>query len=163
MTKKYSILLGLAVLTFIVISTPVQAQNEPIQLALFSPIQIFPEDNHIEGFRFNLLYGRNASVKGLDVGLVNHVTSGLSKGLQVGFLSMADSDFNGLQYSAVNVTKGRFDGFQLGFVNYAHKMDKLQFGIVNYADSLKGIQIGLVNIIKQGGRFPFFPIINWSL
>jgi len=68
-----------------------------------------------------------------------------------------------LQYSTVNVTKGRFDGFQLGFFNYAHKMNKLQFGLVNYAESIEGIQIGLVNIIKQGGAFPVFPIVNWSL
>ncbi len=26
----------------------------------------------------------------------------------------------------------------------------------------KGLQIGLVNIIKEGGAFGFFPIVNWS-
>jgi len=28
--------------------------------------------------------------------------------------------------------------------------------------SMKGLQIGLVNIIRQGGQFPVFPIVNWS-
>ena len=148
MTKKYSILLGLTVLTIILISAPVQAQNQPIQVALFNPIQIFPEDNNIEGFRLNLLYGRNASVQGLDVGLVNHTTKGLSKGVQFGLFGMVDSDFTGLQINVVNVTKGKFEG--------------LQFGFVNFAESIKGLQIGFVNIINQGGAFPVFPIVNWS-
>jgi len=162
MTKKYSILLGLTVLTIILISAPVQAQNQPIQVALFNPIQIFPEDNNIEGFRLNLVYGRNASVQGLDVGLVNHTTKGLSKGVQFGFLGLVDSDFTGLQVNMVNVTNGKFEGLQLGFVNYAQQMYRIQFGLVNFAESIEGIQIGLVNIIKQGGRFPVFPIVNWS-
>ena len=38
----------------------------------------------------------------------------------------------------------------------------LQVGVVNYAQSMRGLQIGLVNIIKQGGQFPVFPIVNWS-
>ena len=148
MTKKYSIFLGLTVLTLILISTPVQAQNQPIQIALFTPIQIYPEDNNIEGLRLNLLYGRNASVEGLDIGLINRLTNGLSKGVQIGLLGMVDSDFNGLQINTINVTKGKFEG--------------LQFGFVNFAESINGLQIGLVNIINQGGRFPIFPIVNGS-
>ena len=148
MTKKYSIVLGLAVLTFILISTPVQAQNQPIQIALFTPIQIFPEDNTIEGLRLNLVYGRNASVNGLDIGMFNHITKGVSKGVQFGVLGLVDADFTGLQFNIVNVTRGKFEGLQLGFVNFA--------------GSIKGLQIGFVNIINQGGAFPVFPIVNWS-
>jgi hypothetical protein len=47
-------------------------------------------------------------------------------------------------------------------VNYAENMNGFQLGLVNYAQTAKGLQIGLVNIIRQGGQFPVFPIVNWS-
>lgn len=162
MNKKFYVSLGLVLLTFLLISTPVQAQKKPIQLALFTPIQIFPENQHIAGIRFNLIYGRNASVTGLDLGFINQTTKGLSKGFQWGFIGLADSDFLGWQNNSLNFTKGNFEGLQTGFFNYANKMNGIQFGLVNYAVNMEGLQIGLVNIIKQGGQFPVFPIVNWS-
>ncbi|MCK4656893.1 MAG: hypothetical protein KAT85_07655, partial [candidate division Zixibacteria bacterium] len=75
---------------------------------------------------------------------------------------IADGDFMGWQDNAVNIVHGNFEGFQWGVVNYANSANGFQLGLVNYARTLKGLQIGLVNIIKQGGAFPFFPIINWS-
>ncbi len=145
-----------------VLSSPLLAQDKPIQLSLFAPIQIFPEENSISGVRLSLIYGRNASVTGLDWGLVNHTTTGLSKGVQFGFVSLVDSDFVGWQDNTVNVVKGNFEGFQSGFVNYANYAHGLQLGFVNYAASMKRLQIGLVNIIGRGGMFPVFPIVNWS-
>ena len=162
MPKKYCASLVLAVLTVILTSTSVQAQNRPIQIALVTPIQIFPEDDHIGGIRFNLIYGRNASVTGLDVGFINHTTKGLSQGVQFGFIGLVDADFIGWQDNYVNITKGNFEGLQLGIYNYANQMNGIQLGLVNYAVNMKGLQIGLVNIIKQGGAFPVFPIVNWS-
>jgi hypothetical protein len=162
MAKRSYYLLCLFVLLTILISAPVQAENRPIQLALVTPIQIFPEDYSINGVRLNLLYGRNVSVSGLDIGLVNHTTTGTFKGLQYGLVGLADSDFLGWQDCVVNVTSGRCEGLQYGLVNYARNMSGLQLGLVNYAKNMKGLQIGLVNIIRQGGQFPVFPIVNWS-
>jgi transcriptional regulator of nitric oxide reductase len=62
MAVRRCVLLGLAVLIFIMMAAPALAQNKPIQLALVTPIQIFPEDTPIGGVRLNLLYGRNVSV-----------------------------------------------------------------------------------------------------
>ncbi len=162
MAVKRCLLSGFVVFISILIAAPAFAQNRPIQLALVTPIQIFPEDIPIGGVRLNLLYGRNVSVSGLDLGLVNHTTTGLSKGWQYGLVGLNDADFLGFQDCAVNVTKGRCEGFQWGVVNYAGEMSGLQLGLVNYAMSMKGLQIGIVNIIKQGGQFPVFPIVNWS-
>lgn len=153
-----------------------KAQDKPIQLALFAPIQIFPDTTTIKGVRFSLLYGRNATVKGLDIGLVSHATSGLSKGAQFGIVGIVDEDFIGFQNNWVNITKGNFEGFQWGlvnlannangfqlaFVNHANHASGFQLGLVNYARTLDGLQIGLINIIKTGGQFPVFPIVNWS-
>ena len=162
MPKSYRLLLGPVVLALIFISTPVLAQDKPIQLSLFTPVQIFPEDNSITGIRLSLIYGKNASVTGFDWGLVSHTTTGISKGVQFGFVGLVDSDFVGWQATSVNVVKSNFEGLQWGFVNYANYASGLQLGFVNYAVSMKGLQIGLVNIIRQGGTFPVFPIVNWS-
>ena len=155
-------LLGLIVCIFILTHTPALAQTSPIQLSLVTPIQIFPENYSITGIRLNLLYGSNVSVTGLDVGLVNHTTTGKFKGLQYGLVGLSDSDFAGWQDCFVNITNKKFEGFQYGFVNYADYMSGFQLGLVNYAKKAKGLQIGLVNIIRQGGQFPVFPIVNWS-
>ena len=130
--------------------------------ALAAPLQIFPEDDPISGIRLNLIYGRNVSVTGLDLGLINHTTTGMTKGLQFGLVGLADTDFLGWQDNWVNVTKGKFEGFQWGAVNYSLDMNGFQLGVVNYAESMHGLQVGLVNIIRVGGVLPVLPIINWS-
>ena len=110
-----------------------------------------------------MLYGKNASVTGLDWGLVNHMTSGVSKGVQFGLVGIVEADYMGWQDNGINITKGKFEGLQWGIVNYAGTISGVQLGLVNYAANMtKGLQIGLVNIIKQGGQFPFFPIVNWA-
>jgi len=162
MLRKSNLLLGLTAFTLIFSYAPVQAKNRPIQLALITPVQIFPEEDPISGIRFNLIYGRNVSVTGLDLGLINHTTTGKSMGIQFGIVSVVDSDFMGWQDNWVNVTKGKFEGFQFGIVNYSKDTSGFQLGLVNYTEIMKGIQVGLVNIIRQGGAFPFFPIVNWS-
>ena len=139
------------------------AQDKPIQIALFNPIQLFNENTSITGLRINLLYGKNTTVSGLDWGLVNHMTSGVSKGVQFGLVGLVEASYVGWQDNCVNITKEKFEGLQLGIVNYAGTVSGVQIGLVNYAANMsKGLQIGLVNIIKQGGQFPFFPIVNWA-
>jgi hypothetical protein len=164
MSKKQFVTLALVVLTVTSVAVPAMAQSQsrPIQLALFAPVQIFPERYSISGIRLSLIYGKNASVTGLDWGLVNHTTTGVTTGLQVGLVGLADADFVGWQDNAINVVKGNFQGLQWGLVNSANHARGLQLGFVNYARTLNGLQIGLINIIKQGGQFPVFPIVNWS-
>ena len=162
MLKHKHLLSILAVLFMISVSASAMAQERPIQLSLFTPVQLFPEDTPISGIRLNFIYGRNISVTGLDWGLVNHTTTGKFTGVQFGLVGLAESDFLGWQDNGVNIVKGNFEGFQWGFVNYANYAHGLQLGFVNYAAGMKGLQIGLVNIIQQGGAFPVFPIVNWS-
>jgi hypothetical protein len=151
------------VLALSIVATGVQAEGKPIQLSLFTPVQIVPETESISGVRLNLLYGRNASVKGLDWGfIVNHTTTGLSKGVQMGLVNYNEADWVGFHWGGLNYTAGSFEGFQWGFVNYANAGNGFQLGVVNYARTMKGLQVGLVNVIKQGGQFPVFPIVNWS-
>jgi hypothetical protein len=159
--RNYS-LFGIAILACLLVAQPVLAQEKPIQLSLLAPIQLVPEGNAISGVRLSLFYGKNTYVSGLDWGLVSHCASGMSKGVQFGLVGLVEADFMGWQSNAANITRGNFEGFQWGIVNYAGHANGFQLGLVNYAMTMKGLQIGLVNIIKQGGQFPVFPIVNWS-
>ncbi|HXV13906.1 MAG TPA: hypothetical protein VEC56_06835, partial [Candidatus Krumholzibacteria bacterium] len=87
-------------------STAAFADAKPINLSLFTPVSIAKETDSVTAFRFNLLYGKNTSVEVLDLGLVNHTTSGLSKGLAWGLVNMAEADFKGLQIATVNYNAG---------------------------------------------------------
>jgi hypothetical protein len=148
----------------------------PFQVALFEPVQLRPADHEILVFRLNLIYGRNVSVKGLDVGLVNHSTGGESKGVQYGLVGYIEGDMLGWQAHLVNMTRGHFigyqsgfynevgtgEGFQWGFVNQASSFSGLQVSLVNVADDLYGVQVGLVNVIRSKETFAFLPIVNWN-
>jgi hypothetical protein len=138
------------------------AQEKPIQLSLFNPIQIFPDNTSIAGLRFNLIYGKNVNVTGLDLGLVNQ-TTGTQTGVQWGGVNLTDGGFKGWQAGFVTVSKGSSLGLQTGAVNYhLGHFNGLQFSIVNYAATLKGLQIGLINVIGEGGFLPVFPIFNFD-
>lgn len=194
MLSKGSALLCIAVFAFVfVLTANAAAKNRPVQLGLVPPIQIFPEADQISGLRINLIYGKNASANGLDIGLANH-TTGVSKGLQWGVVGLADAGYSGGQFNWINVVKSNFDGYQsgiiglvdsdfkggqlncganitkgncegvqFGIVNYTKSMNGLQFGLVNYTEETQGcLQIGVLNIIKKGGQFPAFLILNWA-
>lgn len=174
------LVLAFALATLVGLSTPsgaVHAQEKPFEVAFFSPVQIRGEEEAIQILRLSFIYGRNVSVKGLDLGLVNHTTGGVSKGLQYGLVGYSEGAFMGWQDNfAANVVEGAFTGlqsgiynqvdtaeaFQLGIVNRARDMRGFQLGIVNYTETMYGLQIGILNIISQKETLPFLPIVNWS-
>lgn len=143
-------------------SSIIYSQDNPIQLSLFNPIQIVPENESVSGLRLNLIYTKNVNVTGLDWGLVNK-TTGKQLGVQWGFVNLTDGGFTGWQSGAVNVTNGGSVGLQTGWVNYhMGHFNGLQFSIVNYSATLEGLQLGLINIIGSGGFLPVFPIFNFD-
>jgi len=151
-----------SILFFVCFTSISSPQGEPIQLSLFNPIQIVPESQSISGFRFNLIYGKNANVSGFDLGLVNHST-GLQNGVQWGIVNVTDRGVTGWQAGFVNISKGSSVGLQTATVNYHQgHFHGLQIAIVNYAATLKGLQVGLINIIGEGGFLPVFPIFNFD-
>jgi hypothetical protein len=156
MAKKITILVLL-----LLAPLAAQAKERPINLSLVTPIQIFPDTDSIVGFRFSLLYGRNANFTGLDLGLVNH-TTGQFKGVQFGLVGIGEQGFLGWQDNVVNITNGKMEGLQFGAVNYAEHARGVQLGLVNYAGTISGIQIGIVNIIRKGGMLPVMIIFNGS-
>jgi len=159
--KKVLVLLSIGIAVFILSSTG-YAQSKPVNIALFNPIQVFPENNSIEGVRINLIYGKNIAMTGLDWGLVNQVGSGGMKGIQWGFVNLNEGNFVGWQDGAFNINDNDVKGFQFGWYNKGAHVSGFQLGLVNSAESLYGLQIGIINFIKTGGQFPVFPIVNWS-
>lgn len=138
------------------------AQDNPIQLSLFNPVQIVPENESISGLRLNLIYTKNVNVTGFDWGLVNH-TTGKQLGVQWGGVNITDGGFSGWQAGFVNISRGNSVGLQTSWVNYhGGFFNGLQFSIVNYSATLKGLQLGLINIIGEGGFLPVFPIFNFD-
>ena len=168
-----SAVLGIALA--IGLGEPLGAQGKPIQLALFTPVQIVPEKEGVT-VRLNLIYSVNQYVQGADLGLVNVTNGGSSNGLEWALVAIDKGDFTGWQAAWVAVTQGRLEGLQTGWVSSAREGEGLQFspvnlsdhwsglqlGIVNYAKHTSGVQVGIVNIIKEGGQFPIFPIVNWG-
>jgi hypothetical protein len=161
MTTRRVMTLPIA-LALVFATTALEAQeSHPVNLALVTPIQIHAAEDVITAFRFNLLYGRNAGMSGLDLGLANHVT-GHVKGVQLGAVNLTGSGL-GVQWGMVNINEGEFEGVQWGTIwNQTGLNNGLQLGLVNYAQRAKGVQVGLINIIKEGGQFPFMVIVNWG-
>lgn len=178
MRNFITMLVAAILLTGLLTAGHVRAQETdlPLQLSLFNPVQARPEDTSIFLLRVNLIYGKNVSVKGLDIGIANHCTGGVSKGLQWGIVGFVEGDFIGWQDHFVNMTGGTFTGFQsgfyndldngeafqLGFINRARTVSGFQLGFINYTESMYGLQIGLINFIQEKDRFPVLPIVNWS-
>jgi hypothetical protein len=152
---------ALAILVAIMPSSMV-AQDKPVNIALFNPVQVFPEGNSIGGLRINFIYGKNVKMTGFDWGLVNAVGSGGCSGVEWGLVNMCEGNFVGWQSGLVNLGNQNVEGFQWGWYNAGDHVSGFQLGLVNSAQTMKGLQIGLVNIIKTGGQFPVFPIANWS-
>lgn len=161
----------------VAVAMPLAAQEQPIQLALFTPVQLVPERQGVSVVRLNLLYSVNRSVKYVDLGLINVTSGGPSSGVQWAVVAVNQGSFTGWQAGYLaSVTSGPFvglqsgaftsarqgEGVQWGVVNTAASWNGLQFGLVNYAQRLHGVQVGLLNIIKHGGAFPVFPVVNWS-
>jgi len=156
--------------------TPLAAQQHPIQIALFTPVQLVPEHQSVGVLRLNLIYSVNRSVQYVDLGFVNVTSGGASSGVQWAFVAINQGSFTGWQSAAAAVTRGPFvglqsgwftsarqgQGLQWGVVNTAASWNGLQLGLVNYTQRLHGVQVGLVNIIKEGGTFPVFPLVNWA-
>jgi hypothetical protein len=141
---------------------PVAAAEKPVNISIFTPISLAKAEDGVTAFRFNLIYGRNTSVKVIDVGLINQTTT-LSSGLQWGGLNMTEGATSGIQLGGINFNKGTTKGLQLAAgVNYAANAGGLQLALINYAEKIDGFQIGAINIIKEGGFLPVMIIANWS-
>ena len=155
------IALTLGVLALLCLPSTGKAEEKPVQIGLFEPVQIFPASTSVKGVRISLNYGVNQDLTGFDWGLVNRLHGDMT-GVQWGFVNLVDGDSYGWQDAFVNITGGRASGLQLGFFNKAGQVHGIQFGIWNQAGTLEGLQIGLLNFNESGNPHGFLPIVNYS-
>jgi hypothetical protein len=174
MSRKLVILALIAVL----VAPALARADGPINLGLFTPVQIVGETESVTAFRFSLIYGKNVDVTGIDLSLVGR-NSGSVTGIQWTAVGLVDGDFTGWQSSwLAAVAEGNMQGLQtgfytkagvgstgvqFGFLNTADEFSGVQIGWVNITEVMRsGLQIGLVNIIKSKEKLSFLPIVNWS-
>jgi len=169
-----------ALLVLSLVGTAMAGEAKPIQLALFNPVQMVPEEESIMGVSLGLIYAANQDVTGfsfvllgvneakgnaagVELGLGNWV-EGYFHGWQGGFVNYTGTRFIGLQSGIVNVTKGDLTGAQLGIVNWAEGfVHGAQAGIFNYStDRFIGAQLGAVNMVKGDFSGAALGIINYA-
>jgi hypothetical protein len=96
----------------------------------------------------------NCSSKGLLAGGLVNLDRKDQQGVQIsGILNITCRNGKGAQISGIsNVVHGNMEGAQIGGIfNYAHRFNGLQLGFINYADTVnKGIQIGFLSFVKHG-------------
>lgn len=119
-------------------------------------------------FSFNLLYGVNGGLNGLEIGGLANYNHGDVHGMQLagitninrertnglmwaGGLNLTLEEARGVQLADFNVAASDFTGVQAGVVNYAKRMRGVQFGLINIVGEDNGaIPIGLINVVKGG-------------
>jgi hypothetical protein len=166
--------------------------DRPIQLALWPPdLQLVHPRESIGGLRLQI-YGRNADMTGLDIGLVNQ-TDGHFVGLGCGLANLVDGDLRGVQlgYWGYSRTRGDVEGWTSGIYSRVHGTTTgLQNGIVSMTDRdftgwqmalawshtgghLTGLQCGIVNqatsvsglqlgLVNRAGRMEGLQLGLWN-
>tara|TARA_R100000027_G_scaffold63204_2_gene55737 strand:+ start:398 stop:1009 length:612 start_codon:yes stop_codon:yes gene_type:complete len=147
-----------------------QAQTEPsrpIELSLWSPIQLGSETDNVKGVRLNIFYAKNNDLTGLDLGFfglgyntgdvagvqwnfIGSVVEGDMAGWQTGIYTHTKGEFRGLKGGIVNLQDDDLYGWQAGLITLADsKVVGLQTGLFNKAGDMRGLQFGLVNYSEK--------------
>ena len=104
--------------------------DSPYQVSFIHPIQLIDPLVNIRGVRFNVIYGVNHDVSGLDIGLINQVNRH-QKGLQVGLFNSSFKT-SGVQLGIINKTNN-LHGVQIGLINIHTEGMTEFFPIINYS------------------------------
>ncbi|HOW42890.1 MAG TPA: hypothetical protein P5110_06480 [Candidatus Omnitrophota bacterium] len=155
--------------------------TKPLQLSLFNPIQMVPEDTSIKGVSLDLFYTVNAdftgfalsflgvnkatgNAAGVQWGLGNWVNDGYVHGLQSGIANLCGDRFVGLQSGWLNITKGDLTGVQLGLVNWTEGyFHGWQHGAFNYTvGRFVGLQSGLLNVSEGATSGANLGVVNYA-
>jgi hypothetical protein len=175
MKPKQIIILNL-VISAVFLSTGLKAQEteektaEGSQFTFAYPVGTNGKDaiNQANKFSFNLLYGVNGGLNGLELGGLANYNHGEVRGAQLaglaninkeytngfmwaGCFNLTLDDARGVQFADLNVATGDFTGLQAGVINYAAGLRGVQFGVINIVGEDKGaVPIGLINVVKGG-------------
>lgn len=136
-----------------------------LQLSVFNPVQMVPQDQSIKGVSLDLFYVVNQDVTGFSLSFfgVNRA-KGDVKGVEWGLGNWVDNSFHGWQGGWVNRTGGRFVGLQSGLANITEgDFTGLQWGVLNWTEGfLHGAQLGAVNISQGDSVGANLGLLNWN-
>ncbi len=148
-----------------------------------------PQDPDVNGVRLSILYGKNQSVRGLDLGLLSlsetanlsglslvlgmgKVTGEMSGGAAISLINVHTGRDTGLNAAFINRLNVAESAVNVGFVNIADgatmvdvgglnvsSRSTAQLGFINVTKEITGFQFGFVNI-AENGFLPVFPIFN---
>jgi hypothetical protein len=144
-----------------------ESSATPIELAFWSPLQLFDESRSVKGLRLTLFWGVNQDVSGVDFSALTSKADGNVKGVQysvliakstgnlVGFQSAiasgVEGDCAGLQTGIfATFVDGHMRGAQLSVIGSgADKLSGVQVGVANTASTARGFQLGLFNMTTE--------------
>lgn len=147
-----------------------------VQIGIWPPLQLFPEERAVSGVRLSLPYASNLDLTGFSFGGVNGNTRD-NRGIEIGVVNLTGRDVDGFQFGLVNAagrellvaqfgllynTADVSVGLQLGLMNHARLCKGLQMGIINFSQEVThGAQIGLLNF-ASGNTWDVVPLIRWK-
>ncbi len=111
-------------------------------------------DEMTNNFSFNLLWGTNGGVEGMEIGgFVNHITQNVT-GVQVaGFGNFVEGEITGTQVSGLfNIGSGPMTGVQVGgLFNRSGATQAVQVaGLFNLSDDIHGVQVSALFNVARG-------------
>jgi hypothetical protein len=121
-------------------------QFRPVAVGFLPGVSTNGAEPTLNAFALNLL-GRGHSLRGLEVGIVGNIRTGIVSGMQVSAAYNYAANLRGFQAGLVNISSIRTVGFQSGLINIGHTVHGFQTGLVNInQDVFNGFQTGLVNV-----------------
>ena len=118
-----------------------------VEISLADPVQVPPANYSVKGIRWDIFYGNNFNVTGIDFGLVGRVNDAFT-GIALTAADWVEGDAIGVQLTGLaNIVKGNAVGWQTAAaVNYNHGVfTGLQAGLVNHNGTFNGFQLGGLN------------------
>jgi len=137
---KKTIFLCILFVLMLLAPTVVAAGWSPLQVAVWHPVQMVPEDCNVYGLRMNLLYGKNSGLWGVDLGIAN-TTEGPVRGIQAGLIN-GPGALDGIGVGGINSTS-RVNGFQAGLFSVAEeRVNGIQLSaLFNHSPVVRGLQL----------------------
>jgi len=109
-------------------------------------------------YSFNLLYGLNGGLDGIELGGLMNFNRGDVSGFQLSGIANANMEkTSGVMWAGcVNLSVNEMRGVQMADINLAlDDLTGVQLGVINYARRLKGVQVGVINVVGENhGALP---------
>lgn len=144
---------------------PVAAKADAaFQFGFWAPdLQLVDANEDVRGLRIDIVYGENANVSGVDLGIVNSTTGDFAGFGWAPGANLVGGDAVGVQWSWIySHTVGEFTGWQSALIAHIegagskglqtglitlneNDFTGVQLGFFNKSNTLKGLQLGFVN------------------